>query len=116
MSKFGLTEERYKQMMESCDHDEAWVEEIVNDWGADDCNKGYAIFDYNCTGLLELCKIDDVDAFDTDYEASVEAEKDGIKIIPVEELPDDMPDGMEHGRWIDTEEDRKNIIEFCNRW
>lgn len=116
MSKFGLTEERYNQMMASCNNDEEWVEGIVIDWGAENCNKGYEVFDYDGTGLLELCKIDDVDAFETDEQASVEAKKDGIKIIPKEELPEDMPDGMEYHQWVDTEENRKNLFEYCEKY
>ena len=112
MSKFGLTDERYNQMMKSYDGDEKVIESIVHDWGVEDCNKGYAIFDYNGTDLLELCKIDDVDAFESDYDASIKAECDGIKIIPKDELPENMPFDMEHCRWIDTEENRNNIFTF----
>ncbi len=115
MSKYGLTEERYNQMLESFDNDDEWVEGVVFDWGVDKCNKGYDIFDYDGTGLLELCKIDDVCAFDTDYSASIKAEQDGIKIIPENELPNDMPFGMKYHRWIDTEENRKNIFEYCEK-
>lgn len=113
MSKFGLTEERYNQMMELFDNDEEEVEAVALDWGVDRCNKGYDIFDYDGTGLLELCKIDEVCAFESDYDASIKAEQDGIKIIPEDELPKDMPFGMEFHRWIDTEENRKNIIKYC---
>ena len=113
MSKFGLTEERYNQMMATWDNDEEEVEGIVCDWGAENCNKGYAIFNYEGTELLELCKIDDVEAFESDEQAVAEAEKDGIKIIPKDELPEDMPFGMECHQWVDTEENRKNIVEYC---
>ena len=113
MSKFGLTEERYNQMMELFDNDEEEVEAVALDWGVDICNKGYDIFDYDGTGLLELCKIDEICAFESDYDASIQAERDGIKIIPESELPNDMPFGMEYHRWIDTEENRKNLIAYC---
>lgn len=115
MSKFGLTEERYNQMMQSYNNDEEWVESIVFDWGVDNCNKGYAIFNYEGLDLEELCAIDDVDAFKSDEQAVIEAKKDGIKIIPKEELPEDMPYGMEYHQWVDTEENRKNIFEYCER-
>lgn len=115
MNKFGLTEERYNQMMKSYNNDEGCVEDIVFDWGVDICNKGYEVFNYDGTGLLELCKVDDVCAFDSDYEASVKAEQDGIKIIPENELPKDMPFGMEYHRWIDTNENRKNIVKYCEK-
>lgn len=115
MSKFGLTAERYNQMMATCNNDEEWVEGIVCDWGAENCNKGYAIFNYDGTDLKELCKIDDVEAFADDGQASIQAMKDGIKIIPKEELPDDMPYNMEYHQWIDTAENRKNLIEYCKK-
>lgn len=115
MSKFGLTEERYNQMMRTWNNDEEQVEAVVCDWGADVCNRGYDIFDYDGTGLLEICKIDDVDAFDSDYDASIQAEKDGIKIIPENELPEEMYFDMEYHRWIDTEENRRKIIEYTEK-
>ena len=112
MSKFGLTKKRYNQMMEMCDNNEEWVEEIVDDWGADLCNKGYDIFDYEGTGLLELCKIDDVGAFENDYKASLKAKRDGINIIHRKDLPKNMPYDMRYHRWIDTEENRKNLANY----
>ena len=112
MSKFGLTEKRYNQMMASCNNDEEWVEGIVGDWGVENCNNGYAIFDYDGTGLLELCKIDDVDAFESDYKASIQAKKDGISIIHRKDLPKNMPRDMTYHRWIDTEENRKNLASY----
>ena len=86
MNKYGLTEERYAQMMEYYRNDETIVKEIVESWGVERCNKGYDIFDYDCTGLLDIEAIMDVGAFDDD-EATKRAEMDGIKIIPVNELP-----------------------------
>ena len=113
MSKFGLTEERYKQLMELYDNDEEEVECAVGDWGADVCNKGYDIFDYDGTGLLELCKIDELEVFVDDARAAKQAKKDGIKIIPKNQLPKNMPSDMKYHKWIDTDENRQNIIKYC---
>lgn len=115
MNKFGLTEERYQQMMQTLKHDEEWVEGVVTDWGIENCNKGYAIFNYEGLDLEELCAIHDVGVFESDEEAVVVAKQDGIKIIPKDELPKDMPDGMEYHQWIDTEENRKNLFEYCKK-
>ena len=113
--KFGLTEERYNQMMKSCNNDEEWVESIVLDWGAENCNKGYAIFHYEGTELLELCAINDVDAFTYDAQAAAEAKNEGINIIPQDELPEAMPFGMQYHQWIDTAENRENIAAYCEK-
>lgn len=50
-------------------------------------SKGYEVTDYGGTGLLEIQKVDLDGIFETDSEAVKQAIKDGIKIIPVEELP-----------------------------
>lgn len=115
MKNFGLTDERYKQMMEFYDNDKEAVEYIVDDWGIENCNKGYAIFDYNNTGMLDIEKIDDVCAFETDIEATKQAVKDGIKIIPIEELPEELDGYERHLGWIDTEENRKAIEDYYSR-
>ena len=113
MSKFGLTEKRYNQMMEFYHHNEKAVKDIVEMWGAENCNKGYDIFDYDGTGLLEIEAIGDVEAFDSDDEAVKQAVLDGIEIIPIEQLPINMPKNMRFYGWIDTEENRRNIAKYC---
>ena len=111
MNKFGLTEERYSQMMNSWHDDEEQIQTVVEDWGIDNCNKGYSIFDFDGTGMLEIEAIDDVGCFD-DEEAVEQAIADGIKIIPIEELPENFD--RKYLGWIDTEENRKRINEYCN--
>lgn len=69
--------------------------------------KGYAIFDYDNTGMLEIQKLDEDTSFDTDEEAVQQAIKDGIKIIPVEELPKSFE--RRYLGWIDTPENREKI-------
>lgn len=113
MSKYGLTKERYEQMMRSYDNDEASVKEIVDDWTPELCNKGYDIFDYDGTGMLEINRIDVVDAFGDDDDATKQAIKDGVKIIPIDELPDSFE--RKYLGWIDTPENRKRIEEYCRR-
>ena len=113
MSKFGLTEERYNQMMKSWHDDEEQVFTVVEDWGADNCNKGYAIFNFDGTGMLEIEAINDVGCFDDD-EAAEQAIKDGIKIIPIEELPENF--NRKYLGWIDTEENRKAIQKYCDKY
>ena len=39
--------------------------------------------------------------------------KDGIKIIPIEELPENFD--RNYLGWIDTEENRNKIAEYCSR-
>lgn len=84
--------------------------DIVNCWGAEACNKGYEIFDFNGTGMLQIEAIGDVGFFD-DEVATMRAIKDGIKIIPVDELPENFD--RRYLGWIDTEENRKAINDFC---
>ena len=53
-------------------------------------SRGYDIFDFDGTGMLEIEKIDEINMFDSDEDAVKQAIKDGIKIIPVEELPENF--------------------------
>lgn len=112
MKYFGLTKERYEQMLKDHKNDKEWVREIVEEWGIENCNKGYDIFDFDGTGLLEINRIDEVNAFEDDEEAVEQAIKDGVKIIPIEELPDNFD--RKYLGWIDTKDNRKRITEYCN--
>ena len=75
--------------------------------------KGYDIFDFDGTGMLEIEKIDEENVFTDDEEAVEQAIKDGIKITPIEELPENFD--RRYLGWIDTEENRKRIAEYCSR-
>ena len=112
MNKYGLTDERYNQMLEAFDGDEDFIVDSVSEWGVEDCNKGYAIFDYDGTGMLEIEAINDCGLYD-DEEATKNAIKDGVKIIPVEELPVNFD--KRYLGWIDTEENRKCIEDYSNK-
>lgn len=112
MAKFGLTKERYEQMLTI--YDDKRIKEVVDDWGAELVNKGYDIFSFNGWDLYEISRIDDVMAFDSDDDATEQAIKDGIKIIPVEELPETF--GRRYLGWIDTPENRKKIAELAEKF
>ena len=75
--------------------------------------KDYDIFDFDGTGMLEIEKIDEENVFTDDEEAVEQAIKDGIKIIPIEALPENFD--RRYLGWIDTEENRKRIAEYCSR-
>ena len=74
-------------------------------------SKGYDIFDFDGTGMLEIEKVDSSNIFADDEAAVEQAIKDGIKIIPVEELPENFD--RKYLGWIDTPENRKRIEEYC---
>mgnify|MGYP002508607141 CR=1 FL=1 len=106
----------FVQMMKFWNNKENVVADAVGTWGADKCNKGYDIFDYDGTGLLEIEEIGDTGAFNgDDSEAVKAAEKDGVKIIPVDQLPINMPENMRFYGWIDTQDNRERIKEYCDR-
>lgn len=73
--------------------------------------KGYAITDFDCTGMLEIQRIDAAGIFEDDEEAVEQAVKDGIKLIPVNELPIEF--GRRYLGWVDTPENRERIEEYC---
>ena len=107
-----LTVERYHQMREI--YSDKRIREIVNEWGVDVVNKGYDIFTFNGMGILEISRIDDVEAFESDDDATEQAIKDGIKIIPVDELPETF--GRRYLGWIDTPENRARIAELAEKY
>ena len=53
--KMGLTDERYFQMMKSFKNNEEFIEEAIEEWGIENVNKGYEIFDFDtsfmCRGV-----------------------------------------------------------------
>ena len=61
--------------------------------------------------MLQIEAIGDVDAFESDEDAVEEAIADGIKIIPVYELPDNFD--RKYFGWIDTPENREAIEQYC---
>lgn len=72
--------------------------------------KGYGIVDFDGTGMLEIQTLDLL-KFASDDEAVEQAVKDGIKIIPVKELPENFE--RRYYGWVDTPENRKRIAEYC---
>lgn len=76
--------------------------------------KGYGVFDYDGTGLLEIQKLDNRNRFKTDEEAVTQAIKDGVKIIPVDELPWNFD--RRYLGWIDTPENRVAIDKYCEQY
>ena len=74
-------------------------------------SRGYDIFDFDGTGMLEIEKIDEMHMFDSDEDAVEQAIKDGIKIIPVEELPENFD--RKYLGWIDTPKNREAIKRYC---
>ncbi len=107
----GLTQEKYDELMFLWNDDIDAVYSVVDDYGVDICNRGYEIFDYDGTRLLNIEAVVDVSTLD-DREAARKAEKDGFcKIIPPEELPTNFD--LRFFGWVDTPENRKAIEEYC---
>lgn len=75
--------------------------------------KGYDVVDFDGTGMLEIEKLDDSHIFGDDEEAVIQAIKDGVDIIPVEELPENFE--RKYLGWIDTPENRRRIEEYCKK-
>ena len=109
--KKGLDEKRYLHFKKLGYADDD-IQGIISDWGIENVNKGYEVFDFDRTGMLEIETIGDVDAFESDEDAVEEAIADGVKIIPTYELPENFD--RRYLGWIDTPENRKAIKEYCN--
>ena len=75
--------------------------------------KGYVIAAFDFTDMLEVERDDSMDVFEDDEQAVEAAVVDGIKIIPVDELPENF-DRRYYG-WIDTPENRRAIQQYCDK-
>lgn len=111
MKNFGLTDERYAQM-KSSGYDEDDIREIVESWGVEQTNAGYGVFDFDGTGLLEVEAISEIGAFAYDDDAVVAAVADGMRFIPVAELPVNFD--RRYLGWLDTPENRAAIKRYCD--
>ena len=107
---------KVKELMSQKDY-KGWlkkdVEEEIQDFTDEQINKGYDVFDFNGTGMLEILRLDALKTFKDDQTAVSQAIKDGVKIIPVNELPDNFD--RRYLGWIDTKENRKAIKEYCEK-
>ncbi|MFQ7494900.1 hypothetical protein [Faecalibacillus intestinalis] len=108
--KKGLEENRYLHF-KKLGYEDSDIEEIINEWGLENVNKGYDVINFDGTGMLQIEAIGDVDAFESDDDAVEAAIVDGIKIIPVYELPDNFD--RKYLGWIDTVENRESIKKYC---
>ena len=73
--------------------------------------KGYFECDFDGTGMIEIQKDDSMTKFKNDEEAVKRAIKDGIKIIPIDELPNNFD--RKYLGWVDTLENRETIMKYC---
>ncbi len=76
--------------------------------------KGYFECDFDGTGMMEIQKDDSCNKFEDDEQAVTKAIKDGIKIIPIEELPTNFD--RKYLGWVDTVENRETIKKYCEKW
>jgi len=74
------------------------------------CDKGFAITDFGA-GMYEIEKDDSQKTFESDDEAVIAAIKEGIPLIPVNELPESFD--RRYLGWIDTPENRQAIARYC---
>ena len=80
-------------------------EVIKEEWGEDGL-RGYGIFVSDDTALEHIERIDELGIYDSDLEASKQAEKDGIKIIHDLRF-ETAPLYYYNDTILDTEENRK---------
>lgn len=84
-------------------------------WSKEEAERGFEIFDFDGTGLLEIEAICDCypDGDCDDEAAAREAERTGFcKIIPIDELPDPFivnGNSRRYFGWVDTPENRERI-------
>lgn len=74
-------------------------------------SKGYNVTDFDGTGMLEIEMVDNMARFESDDEAVEAAMADGVRIIPVEELPECFE--RRYLGWLDTPANRERIAEWA---
>ena len=80
-------------------------EAIADGWSVENAKGGYGIFTSKeiGNGATHIEKIDFMNVFDSDIEAAIQAERDGIKLI--HDMEFDRPE--KHYCFLDTKENRK---------
>lgn len=106
----GISPLRLSQIRESHGNElsDTEIRELVKECTPDALNRGYDVFN---TGVVEeICVIGDIasDSRD-DAWATARAIIDGVKIIPVEELPEGLPKERKYLGYIDTPANRKAL-------
>ena len=109
MNNYGLTKERFQSLLNYYNGNVDMINSLVKIHGAYLVNKGYDIVADRTTGILKLISLDMV--FKTLQEAVEQAVKDGLRIIPAEEVPDKLREKKE--AWLDTYINRQKITEYC---
>ena len=82
------------------------IEEAITwGWSYENAKRGYGIFTSKeiGNGATHIEKIDDMSVFDSDMEAAIQAERDGIKLI--HDIEFDRPE--KHYCFLDTPQNRK---------
>lgn len=87
------------------------IEEELNGYTEEEISNGYSITDFDGTGMLEIQRCDYMAAFEDDEKAVEQAIKDGVAIIPVEELPENFD--RRYLGWVDTPGNRERIVKYC---
>ena len=110
----GVSKARWDQMMELYNDERDTVAEIIDECGAEVAERGWDIATCDFGGgfeALEIERVDDIGAFDDDDEATAAAIAAGVRVIPVEELPENFD--HRYLGWIDTPENRDAINRYC---
>ncbi len=94
-----------------CTH--SFKADLVDGALLDTSGKGYAVTDFDGTGMLEIQKVDAEGVFPSDAEAVTQAVMDGIPVIPVDELPDGFD--RRYLGWLDTPANRDRIMRYCEK-
>ena len=73
---------------------------------------GYLVVDYEGTGMLEVQRDDSSNIYKTDSDAVKAAISDGVKIIPIADLPANF--SRRYLGWLDTPTNRELIQQYCS--
>ena len=105
IANYGLTNERYAQMMEHFENNEELVRLMVDEWGIQACNAGYVfVMEPLAPGItaIRVESIESIGAFADDADAAAQAAIDGVRFIPYDEMPAVLPEDMKWYGWVDT--------------
>lgn len=80
------------------------------EWG-EGGSRGYGVFFNNESEMTHIEKIDELGVYDNDLEAGEQAEKDGMKLIPMNDIPDEYP--LNAYRYPDSKRNREILEQMC---
>lgn len=115
--EMGIEEQRVYELIDSYygDFDEVW--RVVSTYSEEALNKGYVVASVTNDTLIQgVCFFEPARVFYNNSDAAAQAERDGVKLIPLSELPEDSYLFFDTDqRIVKTPDNRRRLRKFFEK-